>query len=80
MLGDLALAERAYMEADMEMRQHMVWFWRWKPEARAAVEERRPAVEAAQQALRAVEKRRDGLLREAKAALGLFSGETEWGR
>ncbi len=28
-LGELALAERAYMEADMEMRQHMVWFWRW---------------------------------------------------
>ncbi|PRW60003.1 hypothetical protein C2E21_1530 [Chlorella sorokiniana] len=72
-LGELALAERAYMEADLEMRQHMVWFWRWKPEARAAVEERRPAVEAAQRALQAVEQRRDGLLREAKAALGLWS-------
>ncbi len=49
--------------------------WCRKPEARAAVEERRPAVEAAQQKLQAVEQRRDALLREAKAALGLWSGE-----
>lgn len=32
-------------------------------------------MEAAQAALRAVEQRRDALLREAKAALGLWSGE-----
>ncbi|KAL4458505.1 hypothetical protein ABPG75_013370 [Micractinium tetrahymenae] len=72
-VGELTLAERQLMEAELAQARHKVWFWRFKPEARQAVAARQPAVDAARQQAAAVRERRDALLREAKALLGLWS-------
>lgn len=52
-----------------------MWFWRHKPDARREVEARQGAVDAARAQAVQVEARKDQLLKEAKAALGLWSGE-----
>ncbi len=73
-MGELTLAENQLMEAELAQAQHKVWFWRLKPEARAAVAARQPAVDAAHKQVAAVRTRRNALLREAKAMLGLWTG------
>lgn len=73
-VGELTAAERQLMEAELAQARHKVWFWRFKPEARRAVDARQPAVDAARQQVAAVRARRDVLLREAKASLGLWTG------
>ncbi|EFN54176.1 hypothetical protein CHLNCDRAFT_135614 [Chlorella variabilis] len=72
-LGELARAEQVLMEAELEQQQFKVWFWRFKPEARTEVEARQPAVDAARAVAREIQGRRDKVLREAKAVLGLWS-------
>jgi hypothetical protein len=52
-----------------------VWFWRFKPEARKEVRARQPPVDAARAVVKEIQGRRDKVLREAKAVLGLWSGE-----
>lgn len=74
-LGELARAEQVLMEAELEQQQFKVWFWRFKPEARTEVEARQPAVDAARAVAREIQGRRDKVLREAKAVLGLWSGK-----
>jgi len=69
----LAKAEKRMMDAEFSLKKVSVWFWRWRPEHRAAVERRQPAVDAAKQDLQALRQRRDSILREAKGALGLWS-------
>ena len=72
-MGELTAAERVLMDAELEVHRHKVWFWRFKPQARAAVEAVQPAADAARAAADAVRARRDELLRQAKASLGLWS-------
>ncbi|KAL4426500.1 hypothetical protein ABPG77_008358 [Micractinium sp. CCAP 211/92] len=72
-VGELTLAENQLLEAELAQAQHKVWFWRLKPEARAAVAARQPAVDAAHKQVAAVRTRRNALLREAKAMLGLWT-------
>jgi len=74
-LIELTAAEQQLMEAQLAQSQHKVWFWRFKEAARKKVAAGQPAVDAATQRVKAVRARRDQLLREAKAVLGLWSGE-----
>lgn len=73
MMPDLSAAESRLMDAELHMKDAMVWFWRFREKDRARVNERRPAVDAARKDLKTLRKQRDGVLREAKAALGLWS-------
>ena len=74
---DLSYVEVQLVDAEVEQAQHKVWFWRFKADARAAVAAHQPAVDAAQERVQRLRDRRDQLLREAKAELGLWSGEGE---
>ena len=73
LIRQLARAERTLMDAEIQLDEVKVWFYWWRPEHRKLVEARRPAVKAAQQRVRALQKERDGILREGKKALGLWS-------
>lgn len=73
MMKGLAAAEKRLMDAEFRMKQVSVWFWRWRPEHRKRVEERMPAVEAAREKVTQLRRQRDGVLREAKQSLGLWS-------
>ncbi|PSC71398.1 ATP-dependent helicase deoxyribonuclease subunit B [Micractinium conductrix] len=70
---DLSYVEVQLVDAEVEQAQHKVWFWRFKADARAAVAAHQPAVDAAQERVQRLRDRRDQLLREAKAELGLWS-------
>ena len=73
MIKSLASSERRLMDAELYMQEVQVWFWRWRPEHRAEVERRRPAVDAARQRVATLRQERDGILRQAKGELGLWS-------
>lgn len=73
LIRQLARAEQTLMDAQLRLDEVKVWFYWWRPEHRKLVEARRPAVKAAQQRVRALQKEREGILREGKAALGLWS-------
>lgn len=72
---ELTQAEYALMEAELEQQQHKVWFWRFKEDARRDVRALQPAVDAARARVQQVRARKEKALHEAKAVLGLFSGE-----
>lgn len=73
LVKSLARAERDLIDARVALKEVSVWFWRWRPEHRKEVLNRRPAVEAAQRKVQMLHKERDAILRDAKSALGLWS-------
>jgi hypothetical protein len=73
LLRDVAAAERHLMEQEFRVREVQPWFWRLRPEARAAVAARRPAADAAREVAAAARGRRAAALRAAKAELGVWS-------
>jgi len=70
---NLSSAARQYMEADMRAKQFKVWFWRFRKEYRAKVREHQPEIDRARANIRTLERERDGIMKEAKKALGLWS-------
>ncbi len=64
-----ALHEQAYLDQN----QHMVWFWRFRPEHRKLVKEKQPAVDAAYATIRDLGRVRDRHMRNAKRNLGVWS-------
>jgi len=73
LIKDLSYAERQRMDAQLALRDVSAWFWRWRPEHRARVLAKRPAVDAAERRVRALQRERDAILRDAKSSLGLWS-------
>ncbi|KAF0698517.1 Aste57867_10884 [Aphanomyces stellatus] len=63
----------AYVNAEDEVADAQVWFWRLRPESRAAVNERQAVADAARAKLNALEAARDAKMRDAKAYVGLWS-------
>jgi len=59
--------EREYVD---EVR---VWFWRWRPQWRVRVEERLPALEAAEARLADLVAQRDAIMAEARQVVGIWS-------
>ena len=72
-VDQLAVAEQHLMHTELALRDVSVWFWRFRPEHREQVLQARKPVQAAKQRVNALRKERDGVLRDAKASLGLWS-------
>jgi hypothetical protein len=73
LMKNLHSAERQLMDAQLALKDVSAWFWRWRPEHREKVLAKRPAVYAAEERVRTLQRERDAILRDAKSALGLWS-------
>ncbi|KAK9811408.1 hypothetical protein WJX72_003432 [[Myrmecia] bisecta] len=66
-------AEQRWIEADLELQDAKVWFWRFRAEHRPTVHEKQKVEAAARAVLVQQEKERDKRISDAKAELGLWS-------
>ncbi|RHY52466.1 hypothetical protein DYB34_005680 [Aphanomyces astaci] len=63
----------AYVDAEEAVADAQVWFWRFRPEHKAVVDERQAAATHARAKLNHLEDVREAKMREAKAYVGLWS-------
>lgn len=72
-INELTAAETTLIDAELRLRKVSVWFWRFRPRHRGRVQQYRQPVLKAKERVNAISQKRNAILREAKAALGLWS-------
>ena len=72
-LPALEKAELRLLEAELDMAQSQVWFWRFREPYKSEVAAKRPAVAAAQAETRALQKQYRKAVAAAKSELGVWS-------
>lgn len=63
----------AAADAEDEMAQYKVWFWRFRPDYKAQVERFQPEYDAVHTKLTAVMAERDEIMKEARQVVGIWS-------
>lgn len=73
LLPALEKAELRLLEAELDMAQSQVWFWRFREPYKSEVAAKRPQLRAAQAETRALQKQYRKAVAAAKAELGVWS-------